>query len=106
MRPADFVVLDGLQGLQHGPLTNYVDGGIYAADRMNMRLVMAARNAVALDAVEALVMGCDPQSIGYLTLLAASGFGSTDPAKIRVVGKQPSEVVRQFAGPDWACGNP
>jgi uncharacterized protein (DUF362 family) len=103
IRPADFVVMDGLQGLQHGPDPGYVEGGNYTTDRMNMRLILAAKNAVALDTIEALVMGCNPKRIEYLTRLEEDGFGTTDTAAIRVVGKQVSEVQKQFAGPDWAC---
>ena len=39
------------------------------------------------DTVEALVMGCDPASVDHLKLLATDGYGTTDAAKITVVGK-------------------
>ncbi len=97
IRPADFVVVDALQGLQNGPASLW-SGTSYADDRMNMRLVLAGRNAVAVDTVGALVMKCDPAKVPYLTKLEASGFGSTDLGKITVVGKQPGEVARPFAG--------
>ena len=68
-----------------------------------MRLILAARNAVALDTIEAEVMGCASSEIGYLQLLEASGFGPADPADIRVVGQQVSDVRQPLAGPTWAC---
>jgi len=77
-------------------------GTSYADDRMNMRLVLAGRNAVAVDTVGALVMKCDPAKVPYLTKLEASGFGSTDLGRITVVGKQPGEVARPFAGAQTA----
>jgi uncharacterized protein (DUF362 family) len=97
LRPADFVVMDGLQGIQHGPLPAW-GGGNYNSDRMNMRLILAASNAVALDTVESLVMKCDPTKVPYLTKLESLGFGTTDISKITVVGKQISEVAKPFAG--------
>jgi len=101
IRPADFVVVDALQGLQNGPASLW-SGTSYADDRMNMRLVLAGRNAVAVDTVGALVMKCDPAKVPYLTKLEASGFGSTDLGRITVVGKQPGEVARPFAGAQTA----
>ena len=101
VRPADFAILDGLQGLQNGPCT----ANAPASDKMNMRLILASRNAVALDTIEALVMGCDPKNVLYLTKLEADGLGTTDTAKITVVGKQVADVLKHFAGPAFACGN-
>ena len=100
IRPADFVVMDALQGLQHGPLPAWDSSGryTYASSKMNMRLILAGKNAVAVDTVEALVMKCDPAKVPHLTKLAASGLGTTDLARIAVVGKQPSEVAVPFAG--------
>ncbi len=71
-------------------------GGNYATDKMNMRLILAGRNAVALDTIEALVMKCDPKLVPHLTKLEADGFGTTDTAKISVVGKQVSDVATPF----------
>jgi hypothetical protein len=39
-----------------------------------------------------------PAKVPHLTKLAASGLGTTDLARITVVGKQPSEVAVPFAG--------
>jgi uncharacterized protein (DUF362 family) len=68
-----------------------------------MRLILAARNAVALDTIEAEVMQCYSSEIGYLRALEASGFGPSDPADIQVVGRQVSEVSQPLIGPSWAC---
>jgi len=97
LKPADFVVMDGLQGIQHGPLPAW-GGGNYANDKMNMRLILASKNAVALDTVESLVMKCDPTKVPSLTKLEALGFGTTNISKISVVGKQISDVAKPFAG--------
>ena len=99
VRPADFAIMDGLQGLQNGPCT----ANAPASDKMNMRLILASRNAVALDTIQALVMGCDPKKVPYLTKLETDGLGTTDTAKITVVGKQVADVLKQFAGPAAVC---
>ena len=100
IRPADFVVMDGLQGLEHGPLPVWDDSGTYdyASSTKNMRLILAGRNAVAVDAIQAMVMKCDPKQVPFLTKLESDGLGPTDTTKITVVGKQVSDVVQPFAG--------
>jgi uncharacterized protein (DUF362 family) len=103
IRPADFVVLDGLDGIQNGPSPDYVPGGDYANDRKNMRLVMAARDAVANDVIATQIMQCDVGAIGYLSQLAAWGIGTADPSQIRVVGVPVADVATPFRGPSFAC---
>jgi uncharacterized protein (DUF362 family) len=100
LRPADFVVMDGLQGLQHGPLPVWDDSGSYeyASSLKNMRLVLAGKNAIAVDTIAALVMKCVPSKVPYLTALQIDGLGTTDPGQISVVGKAVSEVAQPFAG--------
>jgi len=99
IRPADFVVMDGLQGLEHGPLPVWDDSGTYdyASSTKNMRLILAGKNAVAVDTVEALVMKCDPKKVPYLTKLEVDGLGTTETAKITVVGNQVADVAKAFA---------
>jgi uncharacterized protein (DUF362 family) len=93
VKPADFAVMDGLQGLQNGPCS------ASSADRMNMRLVMAARNAVALDTVQASIMNCTGSKVPYLTKLAEWGLGTTDMSRISVVGnRQIADVKKAFKG--------
>ncbi len=98
LRPADFVVMDGIQGLQHGPLPVWDDSGTYdyAASTKNMRLILAGRNAVAVDTVATLVMKCVPSQVPYLAALQADGFGAADPGQISVVGKAIGEVAQPF----------
>jgi len=93
VRPPDFAIMDGLQGLQNGPCsTTYAD-----TDRMNMRLILASKNAVALDTIEALVMNCDPKKVPVLTTAEGFGLGTTDPTRITVVGnKQVADVKKSF----------
>lgn len=93
-KPIDFVVMDGLQGFQNGPVP-YGKKNIIE-DRMNMRLIMAGKDAIAIDAIEALLMGWDPESITYLKYLSDSGIGKLDTARISVFGKQVDEIRKDF----------
>lgn len=95
-RPLDFAVIDGLRGVTNGPT-----GGTLADPPM--RLIIASRDAVAVDTVGALVMGYDPASIPYLGWAAGAGLGTADVAQITVVGQRVSQVRRDFPIP---YGNP
>lgn len=98
IKPADFVVMDGLQGLEHGPLPVLDQSSFnYASSTKNMRLVLVGRNAVAVDTTMALVMKCDPKKVPHLIKLEADGLGTTDPTQITVIGSQVSDVAKPFA---------
>lgn len=100
IRPADFVIMDGLQGLEHGPLPVWDDSGSYdyASSIKNMRLVLAGKNAVAVDSVASSIMKCLPSNVPHLSALQADGLGTTDLSQIKVVGKALSEVAQPFVG--------
>jgi uncharacterized protein (DUF362 family) len=91
-RPAEFTIIDGLQGLQNGPIS------ANTSDRMNMRLILAGKDAVAVDTICGLVMNWDPESINYLKYLNSDSFGNLDTACINVVGKKVDQVRKNFAG--------
>lgn len=98
-RPIDFTIVDALQGIQNGPtpcyeMTRTTD---IKQDQMNMRLIMASKDAVASDTISSLVMGWDPSCINYLNYLARDGAGRMDTARIRVAGKRVDEVRKPFA---------
>jgi uncharacterized protein (DUF362 family) len=101
LNPADFAVMDGLRGMANGPEPSW-GGGDYAVDAKDMRLIMASRDAVALDTVEALVMGCDPAAIPYLYMAADAGFGTDDASEITVRGKSIEDVKLPLEG-SYAC---
>jgi len=101
-RPISFTVIDGLQGLENGPAASQEVGGVtnISQSQMNMRLILAGRDPVAVDTVEALIMGWDPLAVEYLRALNDSGVGMADTANIRVVGNTRVDLVkRQFAVP-------
>jgi uncharacterized protein (DUF362 family) len=99
-RPVDFAIMDGLQGIQNGPTpSNAVSGAVSIKnDQMDMRLILASKDCVALDTIESLVIGWDPRTIEYLKLLNKDGFGNIDTALISVKGKRVDEVRKKFAG--------
>ncbi|MCL6588778.1 MAG: DUF362 domain-containing protein [Firmicutes bacterium] len=99
-RPVDFVIMDGLQGIQNGPTPSYEMSRTadIKKDQMNMRLILAGQDPIAVDTIASLIMGWDPQSVGYLRYLNASEKGNLDPACITVAGKPVDLVRKYFAG--------
>jgi len=94
-RPIDFVVMDGLEGFQNGPIPS--KKGSEQTDKMNMRLILAGRDAVAVDTVEALITGWDPYNIAFLRYLNYSKMGNIDTSRITVVGSLVDAVRKNFS---------
>lgn len=61
---------------------------------VEMNLVIAGTDPVAVDAVGAAVMGVSPKDIKHLRLAEEKGLGTCDLSKIEVLG-QPIESVRR-----------
>ena len=61
---------------------------------IEMNLVIAGTDPVAVDAVGAAVMGVSPKDIKHLRLAEEKGLGTCDLSKIKVLG-QPIESVRR-----------
>ncbi len=99
-RPVDYVIMDGLQGIQNGPTPSYETSKTtdIKQDQMNMRLILAGKDPIAVDTIESLVIGWDPQSVGYLRYLNNSRAGNLDTACINVAGQKVDEVRKYFAG--------
>ncbi|HEY9061187.1 MAG TPA: sugar-binding protein [Pseudobacteroides sp.] len=95
-RPVNLVIMDGLQGYQNGPFPFNASGA--NGNQMNMRLILAGKDAVAVDSIATLTVGYDPESIGYLRYLNTSKLGNIDPTCINVVGKKIDEVRKYLAG--------
>jgi uncharacterized protein (DUF362 family) len=99
-RPVDYVIMDGLQGIQNGPTPSYEMSRTtdIKQDQMNMRLILAGKDPIAVDTIESLIVGWDPQSVGYLRNLNNSRAGNLDTACIHVAGKRVDQVRKYFAG--------
>lgn len=84
-RPADLVIMEGLQGVASGPGGGNNLAGLIR-NQKNMRLVLAGKDVVATDAIAGLIMGHDPQRANHLIYLHNDGLGIVDPALIEVTG--------------------
>jgi len=92
-RPADFVLSDGLQGLSYGPAAHGAPG--YDQARMNLRIILASKDPVACDAVQACIVGVDPERVPCLRDLADEGFGTIDTSRITVLGNARVDEVKK-----------
>ena len=92
IRPPDLNVLDALVGQEAD----------HAADGrpVQMGLIMASTDAVALDAVAGSAMGIDPEEVDTTRIAGEVGLGEADLAGIEVVGESIAAVRRPFARPD------
>jgi uncharacterized protein (DUF362 family) len=82
--PADFVVMDGLQGLESGPLTNATSASALSAYQKNMRCMLASKDALALDTVAANIMTWDHTTVPYLKLLSKRGLVGGKPNRRQI----------------------
>jgi len=92
IRRIDLNVMDALVGQEAD----------HAADGrpVEMGLILASTDAVALDAVAGAVMGLDPGEVDTTRLAGEAGVGEDDLAKIEVLGESIESVRRPFARPD------
>jgi len=87
VKPA-LAVVDGIIGMEGvGP----ADG-----DPVEMGLIIAGKDPVAVDTVTALVMGFAPEKEGCIAAAAKAGIGTDDLNKIDVVGEPVAKVQRRF----------
>ena len=75
-KPVNFVLTDGLEGLQYGNACQRAPS--YAEAKMNMRLLLASNDAVAIDSVHSCIVGVDPEQVEHLKDSARDGFGTID----------------------------
>lgn len=87
IRPC-FTVLDGIY-CQEGV-------GPVFGDPVEMDLIFAATDMVALDAVAGLVIGYGPDEVPVTSLAAESGLGLADPDAITVKGESWKSIHRPF----------
>lgn len=84
----DFSVVDGIIAMNGlGPAFG---------DPLEMNLIIAGKDAVAVDAVTAKIMGFEPQECGCVREAAKSKIGTMDLDKIEVLGEPIAKVQRRF----------
>jgi uncharacterized protein (DUF362 family)/NAD-dependent dihydropyrimidine dehydrogenase PreA subunit len=79
LRVPDFFIVDAVVGMEgNGPAS---------PDLRDIGLVLASDNAVAMDAVIATMMGCDPAQLLFLQKAKAAGLGDYELAAIELIGE-------------------
>jgi ferredoxin len=78
IRVPDLIVVDGVVGMEgNGPAS---------PDLRRLNLILAADDGVALDAVIATMMGCDPGRLRFLQRAKELGLGDHNLKEIEVIG--------------------
>jgi len=79
VRVPDLFIVDAVVGMEgNGPAS---------PDLRSIGLILASDNAVALDAVIATMMGCEPGRLRFLQKAKEAGLGDYDLGKIQVIGE-------------------
>ncbi|MCC6190886.1 MAG: DUF362 domain-containing protein [Anaerolineales bacterium] len=87
IRKADLTIIDGIIAMEgQGP---------HAGDPVEMNLILAGTDTVAVDAVTSWIMGFEPEEIGAIRMAFTEGLGERRMDHIDVVGV-PAESVRKF----------
>src|SRR5205823_7592570 len=77
-RPVTLALMDGLVGMQgRGPINGYP---------INLDVLLASRDPVALDATAMRLIGLEPATARHLVHAHRIGLGAIDPAAIEVDG--------------------
>lgn len=95
-KPVDFVVVDGLQGFDHGP-TGY-EGLTMEEMQHNMRLIISGSKALSVDAICGLIMSLDPTFADYMVYLDKEAYnvGTIDSRFIRMKGELMNHIREVF----------
>jgi len=80
--PAHFTIVDALQGLEHGPVPQ--GNAAVTAAQKNMRSILASRDALAADIVQANIMNFNYSTIEHLMFVAERGEVGTHPDRPRI----------------------
>lgn len=79
IRVPDLFIVDAVVGMEgNGPAS---------PDLREIGLILASNNGVAVDAVIATMMGCDPARLRFLQKAKAAGLGDYELSKIDIVGE-------------------
>lgn len=72
------------------------EGHETSGDPVEMNLVIAGRDPVAVDAVGAAVMGIAPEKVKHLRLAEERGLGTHDLRQIEILGEPLEKVKKKF----------
>ncbi len=88
IRKADWTIIDGVIAMEgQGP---------HAGDPVEMNLLVAGVDTVAVDAVTSWVMGFEPEEISAVRMAFTEGLGERRMDHIEHVGEKPESVRRFF----------
>jgi uncharacterized protein (DUF362 family)/Pyruvate/2-oxoacid:ferredoxin oxidoreductase delta subunit len=91
VRPPDLAIMDGVVGMEgHGPSRG---------EPVDVGVIMAARNCVALDMVASKIMGFGPDEILTSKEAAKRGFGPSSLEDITLLGDSIEEVLMDCKRP-------
>jgi uncharacterized protein (DUF362 family) len=89
IRPPDLVIMDGILAMEgYGPAS---------PETRWVNKILAATDAVALDTVEAKIIGFSVADVPYLCIARELGLGQTDLNSIEVVGE--TSTIREYHRP-------
>ncbi|HCV26324.1 MAG TPA: hypothetical protein DGN59_22980 [Candidatus Latescibacteria bacterium] len=86
--PAAYTVIEGFWSTE--------GNGPQRGDNVQHNVIIASSDPVAADAIGSFAMGFNPLDLEHLYLAAAKGFGTFDMEKIRIAGRPPETVRRDF----------
>ncbi|MBC3887766.1 DUF362 domain-containing protein [Acetobacterium paludosum] len=91
VRHADLVIVDAVIGMEgQGP---------HAGTPIEMNLIVAGADTVAVDSVACSIMGFEPMEIPAIRCAGTEGQGEIDLNKIEVVGNSIESVMKHFKRP-------
>jgi uncharacterized protein (DUF362 family) len=94
-KPPDFVITDGLQGSQNGPdIPSSCKQESIEDNQMNMRVILAGRDPIAVDTVHSLAMGFDPYRVNHIANLSA--YGCAEATLVRINGDLVHTIRKDF----------
>ncbi len=87
VRP-DFAVLDGFECVEgNGPAHG---------DPVDHRVALAGPDFLAVDCIGSELMGIPFEDIGYLSYCASAGLGQGNRSKIKIIGPDPKNHIRNY----------
>ncbi|MBA7504916.1 hypothetical protein ES706_03578 [subsurface metagenome] len=86
--PIDYAIVDAIWAIE--------GWGAFYGEPVSMDLIIAGKDAVAVDAVGTRVMGLEPLHYGVIRVAADSGLGTYKADEIEVVGDSIESVMRKF----------
>lgn len=84
------------------PRLNVIDGIVgcerdeVRGDPVEMGVIVAGSNMVAVDAVGASIMGIDSKTVGHISLAERLGMGTADFSEIEILGTPIEKVRKRF----------